>query len=244
MNWKSVEHLFSDQKVKLILKHTKTPKSALEISNLTKLPRVTVYRKIKDLKEYGFLKTSGYIENGVRVTMYQSSYIRSSDINPKPDLILQTISTNPGLCFSELKAMTGLQNGTLSHWLLNLEAKSKLFVKREKRRTWYFLSSINPDETETIIHLRKETSKGILTFLLENTEASFQQLQSSIQKAPSTISLTLTQLVELELVERIPGFTVKYKLSNKQITIDSLRKVDPNFLDSLKDRFSDTFSYL
>ena len=128
MKRKSLENLFSDDRVKLILEHTKTPKSVLEIANLTKLPRVTVYRKIKDLKEYGFLKTSGYIENGIRVTTYHSSYIRSSDINPKPDLILQTISTNPGLCFSELKTRTGLQNGTLSHWLLHLEKKSKFLI--------------------------------------------------------------------------------------------------------------------
>lgn len=121
---------------------------------------------------------------------------------------------------------------------------SKIIVKRTARRSWYFLPGTKPSEINLIINLRKETSKSILSFLLLNGLSTFSEIQKSSSKAPATISLTITHLTELELIRRIPGTRPKYELSNRDLTFDCIKKIEPNSSDKLKERFADTFSYL
>jgi len=158
--------------------------------------------------------------------------------------ILNIITSNPGICYNELRENSCIPNGTLSHYIANMIKDSKIIVKRTARRSWFFLPEIKPAEINLIINLRKETGKNILSFLLQNGLSTFTEIQKSTNKAPSTVSLTITHLVEIEIIRRIPGTRPKYELINKNLTLECIKRIEPNVSDKLMDRFVDTFSYL
>lgn len=164
--------------------------------------------------------------------------------NPKVKNILSIISSNPGICYKELQENTGMPNGTLSHYISKMINDSKIIVKRSPRRSWFFLPDTNSFEIDLIINLRKETSKRILSFLLTNTSSGFGEIQKYVKKAPATVSLTITHLVELGLIIRIPETRPKYSLTNKELTSNMIKRMETDTTDKIKDRFADTFSYL
>ena len=164
--------------------------------------------------------------------------------NPKVKNILNAITSNPGICYKELQENTGIPNGTLSHYISKMINDSKIIVKRSPRRSWFFLPDTNSFEIDLIINLRKETSKNILSFLLLNTSSGFGEIQKYAKKAPATVSLTITHLVEIGLIVRIPGTRPKYRLADKDLTLDMIKRIEPDISDKIKDRFADTFSYL
>jgi len=164
--------------------------------------------------------------------------------NPKVKKILTIITSNPGICYKELQEMSSIPNGTLSHYISKMVDDSKIIVKRSPRRSWFFLPEINPLEINLIINLRKETSKDILSYLLTNPSSGFSEIQKYTKKAPATVSLTITHLVELKLITRIPGTRPKYVLANKDLTFSTIKRIEPNTTDKIKERFVDTFSYL
>ena len=109
---------------------------------------------------------------------------------------------------------------------------------------WAFHSSVDPNDYNIRIFLRKETCKKIITFLFENKRGSFQEIRESIGKSPSTVSLALKILVENDLVRTIHGFPKSYSLENYEKTTQMIESMRISHTDLLKDRFADTFSYL
>lgn len=233
-----------DSYSKLILKSTRSPKSAIEISKDTKISLGTVYRRLDILKKYGFLKISGKIENGNKIMIYHNKPKRYHVLNPRIIFLLEIINKNPGLSFRDLQKLSGFPFGTLSNSLNNLEKDSKIIPKRSARRVNYFPRDIPSKEYTTLINLRKETSKRIILFLVERQKGTFSEIQSSVNKAPSTVSLTLTNLIEENIVIRVKGLRPHFKLADTKITLDALNRIEPNVVDKMKDRFVDTFSYL
>lgn len=140
--------------------------------------------------------------------------------------------------------MTGLTHGVTSHYLFRMERMKIIRIKRDNRRAFIF-SNQSPSTFDSIlINLRKETAGIILTFLLEKKSSSFSELRKASRKSSSTVSLTLTHLIEINLVKRIPGITQNYELVDRDLTVKALDMINPGKLDSMKDRFADTFSFL
>ncbi|KFM16181.1 transcriptional regulator TrmB protein [Marine Group I thaumarchaeote SCGC AAA799-D11] len=236
---------FDDEFSYKILKSTKKFKTVSEISADCKIPISTTYRRIKDLQKNGVLEATGFIMDGVRFNKYKcTKLLKYGKYNPKVKQILSIITSNPGICYNELQENSKIPNGTLSHYISSMVKNAKIIVKRTSRRSWYFLPDTKPSEINLIINLRKETGRKILSFLLLHGPSSFTDIQKSTIKAPATISLTITHLVELELVKRIPGTRPKYELANRDLTFECIKKIEPNTSDKIKERFADTFSYL
>ena len=233
-----------DNYSKSILKSTRSPKSAIEISKETKISLGTVYRRLDILKKYGFLKISGKIENGNKVMMYHNKPKRYHVLNPRITFLLEIINKHPGLSFRDLQKFSGYPFGTLSNSLNNLEKDSKIITKRSARRANYFPRDIPFEEHPTLINLRKETSKKIILFLVKYQKGTFSEIQSSVNKAPSTVSLTLTNLIEECIVIRVKGLRPHFKLADTKIALNALNRIEPSAVDKIKDRFADTFSYL
>lgn len=241
---RSVEYL-GDEDIQKILKAAKRFKTVSKISSECRLPKSTTYRKIKLLQRLGFLEVTGFITNGVRFNKYKCvKVLKYGKYNPKVKKILGLITLKPGICYKELQENSGIPNGTLSHYISNMIKDSKIIVKRTSRRSWFFLPDTKPLEAELIINLRKETSKNILSFLLLNGSSGFSEIQKYTKKAPATVSLTITHLVELGLIRCMPGTRPKYELANRDLTFDTIKRIEPNASDILKERFADTFSYL
>jgi len=234
-----------DEYSKKILRATKNYKAISEISRECSIPISTAYRRINYLQNLGFLKVTGFITDGIRFNKYKCAImLKYGKYNPKVKKILNIISLKPGICYNELKESTGMPNGTLSHYISNMVKDSKIIVKRTSRRSWFFPPETGPLEAELIIGLRKETSKDILSFLLITGSSGFSEIQKNTKRAPATVSLTITHLVELGLIRRIPGTRPKYELKDRDLTFETIKKVEPNTTDKLKERFADTFSYL
>ncbi|KFM21100.1 transcriptional regulator TrmB protein [Marine Group I thaumarchaeote SCGC AAA799-B03] len=233
-----------DNYSRLILNSARSPKSAIAISKETKISLGTVYRRLEILKKYGFLKISGKIENGNKVMIYYNKPKRYHVQNPRISYILDIIDKNPGLSFRDLQRFSGYPMGTLSNSLSNLEKDSKIIVKRSKRRSNYFPRNISPSEFPTLINLRKETSRRIILFLVENQKGTFSEIRNFANKSPSTVSLTLTNLIENNIIRRVSGLRPYFELQNIQLIHNALMRSEPNTIDKMKDRFADTFSYL
>ena len=232
-----------DRYAKLILKSTVTPKSALQISEETEIPIGTVYRRLEFLKTKGFLKVRGYIENGNKIMTYHNKSRRYNVSNPRISLLLDIINKNPGICYRDIQKLSGYALGTLSNSLMNLEKDSKIIVKRSKRRSYYFPLHVPSDEYITIINLRKETAKRIILYMLENKKNTFSEIRKHTSKAPSTVSTTLTQLIENNIINRVAGLEPYFELNDSDVVQNALMRINPSTLDNLKDRMADTFSY-
>ena len=81
-----------------------------------------------------------------------------------------------------------------------------------------------------------------MSFLLAKDGATFGEIVSEVKRSPSTISLALTQLIRLKLISKL-RINKKYEVASPSLTKEALQKINPTELDTLKDRFADTFSY-
>jgi len=166
-----------------------------------------------------------------------------NDGNVNLQKVLTVILDNPGLCYTEVKHRTGLQNGTLSYHLKNLEEESRILVKRSGKQIWFFHPDIETEFIEPIIHLRKESSRHIILYLLENKSADFKTLCICTKKSPSTTSQTLTILAEHGIIKRNRMDGVSFEIKNRDIANRALELIKPDQLELFKERMSDTFSY-
>lgn len=162
----------------------------------------------------------------------------------KKQTILKVIEENPGSGFLDIHNFTGFGHGVVSHHLNTLEKEGHVRINREKRNIWVFQSSFDPDDDKIVIALRKETCKKILLFLLESGSSDFSHIQNTIKKSPGTLSYTLKNLVEQDVVKIVHGFPKKYVLKDVTKTQELLDRLTVSNTDKLKDRFADTFSYL
>ena len=232
-----------DGYAKLILKSTLTPKPASDIFKETGIPLGTIYRRLELLKDAGFLQVAGYIENGDKVKTYHNKPRRYHVSNPRISNILEVIQKNPAISYRDIQKITGYPFGTLSNSLSNLEKDSKIIVRRSARRTHHFPLHISSIEYPVLINLRKETAKKIIIFLADHKQGTYSDFRKCTHKAPSTISITLTNLIEEKIIKRISGFHPYFILEDPQFVQNILTKISPNNVDKMKDRFADTFSY-
>jgi len=235
--------LLRDKYAKQILKSTSTPKPVSEIHTETGIPLGTIYRRLEILKDAGFLQVAGYIENGVKVKTYHNKPRRYHISNPRISRLLEIIQKNPAISYRDIQKITGYPFGTLSNSLSNLEKDSRIIVKRSARRAHHFPAHIPSTEYPVLIHLRKETAKKIIIFLVDNEKGTYSDFRNCTNKSPSTISITLTNLIEEKIIKRISGFQPYFMLEDPQLVQNILTKISPSNTDKMKERFADTFSY-
>lgn len=164
--------------------------------------------------------------------------------NPRVGEIIKLITMNPGIHYTDVVNRLDLAHGVVSHYLSQLERMKTIRLRRYKKKTFLFPNYFPEDLDYLTIHLRRETAGRIMMFLLDSKQASFSDIRRTIGKSPSTISITLTQLVEMNLIKRKPGVIATYELTDRKFTFKALELMRAGTLSSLKERFADTFSYL
>ena len=163
--------------------------------------------------------------------------------NPRANQILEILEQNPASRYTDLMNDSGLKNGVVSHYRKMMEKVGLIRARRIKNQDWYFASTFDESRDFLFIHLRKETSRRILVFLLDKEQVTFSEILNHVKKSPSTLSITLSNLVQANLILVEHGMTKKYSPNNKESIINALDQIKPKTLDTLKDRFADTFSY-
>ena len=166
-----------------------------------------------------------------------------SNTNHRKKTILRLVDEDPGMGFIDIQKETGYANGVLSHHLKILEKNEHVRIRRGKRKIWVFPSYLDPNEDKIRMHIRKETNKKIVEFLLENSSASFVCIQKTIKKSPSTTSIVLKMLVQNDIVKKTPGFPHRYSLKDPEVILNIIDTAKTTKIETLKDRFADAFSY-
>jgi predicted transcriptional regulator len=164
--------------------------------------------------------------------------------NEKSDrkrLILKIIDQLPGIRYRELMRLSKLNNGTLSHHLSALEKHSNIKVSRKENSniTGYYPASTPNEHTFILGFLKMETTKEIITKLLEEKSCTFNELVDHLNRAPSTTSWNLKKLLDSDVVIRKRGYeSSEYLLKNPNEIIRLLQKVDINNIDKSVDNYT------
>lgn len=163
--------------------------------------------------------------------------------NPRANQILELLEQNPASRFTDLMHGSGLKNGVVSHYLKMMEKVGLIRARRIKNQDWYFIAAFDESNDFLFIHLRKETSRRVLVFLLDREHATFSEILEHVKKSPSTLSITLANLLKANLIVIEYGLIKRYSTNNKESIIRALDQIKPKTFDTIKDRFADTFSY-
>ena len=162
--------------------------------------------------------------------------------NPRVNQLLTILEEKPASRFTDLMNGSGLKNGVVSHYLKMMEKMGIIRSRKIKNQDWYFSSTSDESKDFLFIHLRKETSKKVLSFLLAG-DATFAEILDHIKKSPSTLSITLSNLLKVNLVIAEPGVIKKYSIVDRESTTKALEQMTLNMFDTIQDRFADSFSY-
>ncbi len=210
--------LFLDSKVSLILLATSDTKSAIEVSKECNIPLSTTYRKLEKLLQYKMVKISGIIKGGNKCFLFTCSKKGHFFKNPHRVLsIMNIVIENPGINFRETARLSGLTHGIVSHYLSHLEKNGLLKVIRRNNRMWLFPNDISLVSMDIIMELRNETTRSIISFLLEKKYLTFCDFTKMINKSPSSISIILSRLVEHGFVKKIRGARSTYCLRDREL---------------------------
>ena len=147
--------------------------------------------------------------------------------------IVEIIEKNPGIKFREIMRATGFKNGVLSHYLGKLEKMGTVQVMRGPRQTRFYPLEISEIESKVIKSLRRDTTRKIIHCLMLNKKGlEFSEIVEEIQKAPSTVSLYLSHLVDDEVVQIVLDNRKKKYLVKERETVDKLiEDYHPGMLD-------------
>lgn len=127
---------------------------------------------------------------------------------------------------------TGMKNGVLSHHLAKLEKRGSVQVHRGLRQTRFYPLHVTEAESKIIKALRRTTPRDIISNLILNENLEFNEIVKKVDKAPSTVSLYLSQLVEDKIV--LIEFSEKkktYKIQNKNLIDKLIEEYRPGMLD-------------
>lgn len=148
-------------------------------------------------------------------------------------LILEIITAVPGIRYRDLLRITKFNNGTLSYHLLRLEKKLKIrkLLSEKGHVASFYPYQFRIDEAITLTYLRIKTTKQILLLLNSKGKASFSEIVSYIDKAPSTTSWHLKRLIKSNIVtKKINVQIYEYSLMDPQLV---MRLLYPSKTDGL-----------
>ncbi|MDE1728327.1 winged helix-turn-helix transcriptional regulator [Candidatus Nitrosotalea okcheonensis] len=159
--------------------------------------------------------------------------------------IINIIEKNPGIKFREIMRETGLKNGVLSYHTRKLEENGSVKIDRKSGETRFYPLFVTEEESILITSLRRDTQRYIVLALLEDRPLSFNEIVQKAKKAPSTVSIFLSKLVDDKIVDiRTMELKKTYLLRNVDMVHEIIEKYNPILLERTAYNFADTFSSL
>lgn len=156
--------------------------------------------------------------------------------------ILELVSKNPGISFSDIMRETGLKNGVLSHHLSKIEKSGKILVQRSPRVARIYPCGIEEQEASLIKNLRNPTVKKIITSLLD-TDLTFKEITKKTNKSQGTISVYLKDLTEQNVITRkLQDSELVFGLADSDYVKSVISKHQTSLFERTADNISDIFS--
>ena len=141
---------------------------------------------------------------------------------------------NPGIKFREIMRATGLKNGVVSHYLGRLVRDGSVRAVRTTRQARYYPPGVSAPESAVIKALRRETPRRILHCLMvagPRAGLEFSHISERVGKAPSTVSVCLSQLVSDGVVEAGIGRAKAYAVADRDMVDGLIERYHPGLLD-------------
>jgi predicted transcriptional regulator len=160
--------------------------------------------------------------------------------------IYEYVSANPGTHVREMERALGMQPGLLSYHLDYLEKRNLMRSEDDGHRKMYFLSDrfIEKDR-RTLGALRQESPRKILMHLLVNGPTSFQNLQTEMNVAKSTLSYHLKRLKGIKVIEVTKmEKEMVYRVEDGDRVADLLIGIQESLSSDAVDRFADIWNKL
>ncbi len=166
--------------------------------------------------------------------------------NDRGNALIEVIQSNPGIQFREIMRTTGMKNGVLSHHLGKLEKNGIVQVQRGTRQTRYYPLEVTADQSKIIVALRRDTQRKIIHTLMVNKEGlEFMEIVSNVSKAPSTVSLYLSQLLDDDIVQLyLEERKRKYRIKDRENVDKLIEDYHSGILDRPVSGFEDVFNSL
>ncbi|WP_100181726.1 winged helix-turn-helix transcriptional regulator [Candidatus Nitrosotenuis aquarius] len=158
------------------------------------------------------------------------------------EAILELVSKNPGISYSEIMRETGFKNGVLSHHLSKIEESGKITIQRSPRVARIYPCGIQDQEAQLIKDLRNPTMKKIIVSLLEK-ELSFKEITRKAEKSQGTVSVYLKEMTEQGIVTRkLHENELVFCLADSNYIREIIAKHQTSLFERTADNISDIFS--
>jgi predicted transcriptional regulator len=156
--------------------------------------------------------------------------------------ILELVSKNPGISYSEIMRETGFKNGVLSHHLSKIEEAGKIIVQRSPRVMRIYPCGTEDQEAQLIKNLRNPTMKKIIVSLLDR-ELSFKEITKKTGKSQGTVSVYLKEMTEQNIISRkLHESELVFELVNSSYVREVIAKHQTSLFERTADNISDIFS--
>lgn len=155
--------------------------------------------------------------------------------------IFEYVRANPGVHFNQLKRDLDIETGALQHHLRELERYDVLESETfQGKRRVFVVRELDGEEKTILATLRYETTRRVLLYLLREGPARNTEIAEAVGVTPATISWHLSNLCEAGVVEESrEDRTVRYDITNKELTIQLLVRYQESFVDRAVDRIID-----
>ena len=155
--------------------------------------------------------------------------------------IFEYVKANPGVHFNQLKRDLDLETGALQHHLRELEQYDVLESESfQGKRRVFVARELTAEEKQILSVLRYETTRQVLLYLLRDGPARNTGIAEAVGVTPATRSWHLSNLQDAGVVEeRRENRTVRYEVTNEELTVQLLVRYQESFVDRAVDRIID-----
>lgn len=160
--------------------------------------------------------------------------------NPTRRQIRKRIQSQPGIHFNELVRELDLAPGQVQYHVYTLLDDDSIISSQLRGRTHYYLPEYDEWERGVLAYFRRETTREILIYLLENDGARPSEVTDTVGITRSTVEWHLSHLIEQDIIEkrRHDRGRVTLAVAHPRRTKQLLGAVEPSLPDRLVDRFT------
>jgi predicted transcriptional regulator len=160
--------------------------------------------------------------------------------------IYQCIVDSPGLHFREIQRRTNLATGSLDYHLHFLHKNSLIRIEKDKNYTRYYPLTKNwsDEEKNALNTLRNEKMRHIIIFLIEKKKSTPLKISEATGIPLSTLSWYLKQMQSTGVISHTKRGRFRfYRVNDPKTIVNYLLVHKSSFLDTLVDRFIETWEF-
>lgn len=149
--------------------------------------------------------------------------------------IYDLVKMHPGCHFRDLERRSKIPPTSLKYHLNYLNRYGLITEVNDGKKIRYFIKGFNPQNKILLGHLRQESVRRILLFLVSNNQNDRESIVDFVKLSPSTVFWHLKKLESKNIIKSIKdGKNTKYNLLiDKKEIISLLINHKESFLDSL-----------